>query len=111
MLKPRDNERLTRVGPGTQRLRCLHLSYEDPMASASSSSGYSHQRSHRRESNLKESDLPVVKAIVTMATDFRSGTAFPRRGREEYGGFYWLVRVFDKARASRNGTIHDYTYP
>lgn len=46
-----------------------------------------------------------------MATDFRSGTEFPRRGREEYGGFYWLVRVFDKARASRNGTIHDYIYP
>jgi hypothetical protein len=46
-----------------------------------------------------------------MATDFRSGTEFPRRGREVYGGFYWLVRVFDKARASRNGTIHDYIYP
>lgn len=46
-----------------------------------------------------------------MATDFRSGRDFPRRGREEYGGFYWLLRVFDKGRAARNGTIHDYIYP
>jgi hypothetical protein len=46
-----------------------------------------------------------------MATDFRSGREFPRRGRDEYGGFLWLVRVFDKGRAARNGTIHDYIYP
>jgi hypothetical protein len=32
-----------------------------------------------------------------MATDFRSGAAFPRRGREVYGGFNWLVRVFDRS--------------
>jgi hypothetical protein len=46
-----------------------------------------------------------------MATDFRSGKDFPRRGREVLGGYNWLVRVFDKARAARNGTIHDYIYP
>ena len=46
-----------------------------------------------------------------MATDFRSGRDFPRRGREAYGGFNWLLRVFDKGRAARNGTIHDYIYP
>jgi Domain of unknown function (DUF5069) len=46
-----------------------------------------------------------------MATDFRSGKEFPRRGREVTGGFNWLVRVFDKARAAKNGTIHDYIYP
>lgn len=46
-----------------------------------------------------------------MATDFRSGKDFPRRGREEYGGFLWLLRVFDKARAFKAGTIHDYIYP
>jgi hypothetical protein len=46
-----------------------------------------------------------------MATDFRSGHDFPRRGREEYREWYWLLRVFDKARAKRNGTIHDYIYP
>src|SRR5438874_1045047 len=46
-----------------------------------------------------------------MATDFRSGKDFPRRGREEYGSLLWLLRVFDKARASANGTIHDYIYP
>jgi hypothetical protein len=46
-----------------------------------------------------------------MATDFRSGREFPRRGREVYGEFLWLLRVFDKARAARNGTIHDYKYP
>jgi len=46
-----------------------------------------------------------------MATDFRDGKTFPRRGRDEYGGFMWLLRVFDKARAARNGTIHDYIYP
>jgi hypothetical protein len=30
-----------------------------------------------------------------MATDFRSGKDFPRRGRERIGEFYWLARVFD----------------
>jgi len=46
-----------------------------------------------------------------MATDFRGGHAFPRRGRNEYVGYLWLLRVFDKARAFRNGTIDDYIYP
>jgi signal transduction histidine kinase len=46
-----------------------------------------------------------------VATDFRSGRDFPRRGRDEIEGFLWLGRVFDKARASRDGTIHDYIYP
>jgi hypothetical protein len=46
-----------------------------------------------------------------MATDFRSGREFPRRGREEFGGYNWLLRVFDKGRASHDGTIHDYIYP
>ena len=46
-----------------------------------------------------------------MATDFRSGKDFPRRGRESLDGFYWLPRVFDKGRAARNGTIFDYIYP
>ncbi|MGH7706372.1 MAG: DUF5069 domain-containing protein [Vulcanimicrobiaceae bacterium] len=46
-----------------------------------------------------------------MATDFRSGKEFPRRGRDEASGFLWLLRVYDKARAAANGTIHDYIYP
>ncbi len=46
-----------------------------------------------------------------MATDLRSGHDFPRRGREEIDGFLWLARVFDKARAAKNGTLHDYIYP
>lgn len=47
-----------------------------------------------------------------MATDFRDGKTFPRRGRDPLGGgVLWLGRVFDKARASANGTIHDYIYP
>jgi Domain of unknown function (DUF5069) len=46
-----------------------------------------------------------------MATDFRSGREFPRRGRDEYDGYLWLKRVFDKGRASHAGTIHDYIYP
>ncbi len=46
-----------------------------------------------------------------MATDFRSGKDFPRRGRDEIGGFLWLLRAFDKARAAAHGTIHDYIYP
>ena len=45
-----------------------------------------------------------------MATDFRNG-AFPRRGRDPLDGYLWLGRVFDKARAARDGTIHDYIYP
>jgi hypothetical protein len=46
-----------------------------------------------------------------MATDLRDGKAFPRRGRDEYGGCLWLLRVFDKARAFADGTIFDYIYP
>jgi len=46
-----------------------------------------------------------------MATDFRDGKTFPRRGRDEYDGYMWLLRVFDKARAAADGTIHDYIYP
>src|SRR5580704_10431097 len=46
-----------------------------------------------------------------MATDFRDGKTFPRRGRTQLGDFLWLARVFDKGRASANGTIHDYIYP
>jgi hypothetical protein len=45
-----------------------------------------------------------------MATDFRNGL-FPRRGREDYHGYLWLLRVFDKGRAAHHGTIHDYIYP
>ena len=46
-----------------------------------------------------------------MATDFRSGKDFPRRGRDRIGEFYWLARVFDKARAKRDDTIFAYIYP
>lgn len=46
-----------------------------------------------------------------MATDFRDGKTFPRRGREKLGEFYWLARVFDKGRAARDNTIFDYIYP
>jgi hypothetical protein len=46
-----------------------------------------------------------------MATDFRDGKSFPRRGRESAGGALWLLRVADKARANAQGTIHDYIYP
>src|SRR5690242_2032999 len=46
-----------------------------------------------------------------MPTDFRDGLTFPRRGRTPLGGFLWLARVFDKARASADDTIHDYIYP
>ncbi len=46
-----------------------------------------------------------------MATDFRDGKTFPRRGREALEGALWLARLFDKARASAAGTIHDYIYP
>jgi hypothetical protein len=49
--------------------------------------------------------------MADMATDFRNGRDFPRRAREEIDGFLWLGRVFDKARAAQNGTIHDYIYP
>jgi len=46
-----------------------------------------------------------------MATDFRDGKTFPRRGREAIGEALWLARITDKARASKAGTIHDYIYP
>ncbi|MBV8638183.1 MAG: DUF5069 domain-containing protein [Candidatus Eremiobacteraeota bacterium] len=46
-----------------------------------------------------------------MATDFRDGKTFPRRGREPMGDALWLARVYDKARAAAAGTIYDYIYP
>jgi hypothetical protein len=46
-----------------------------------------------------------------MPTDFRNSRDFPRRARHEIDGFLWLARVFDKARAAQDGTIHDYIYP
>ncbi|GAC1306404.1 MAG: hypothetical protein NVSMB21_09120 [Vulcanimicrobiaceae bacterium] len=46
-----------------------------------------------------------------MATDLRSGTEFPRRGRDELGGYLWILRAFDKARAAADNTLHDYIYP
>jgi hypothetical protein len=49
--------------------------------------------------------------MFCMATDFRDGTTFPRRGRELLGGALWLARISDKAHASAAGTIHDYIYP
>lgn len=49
--------------------------------------------------------------MVPMATDFRDGKTFPRPGRAALGDALWLARLFDKARASRDGTIFDYIYP
>ncbi len=46
-----------------------------------------------------------------MATDFRDGKTFPRRGRDAIDGVLWLKRVSDKARAAAAGTIFDYIYP
>ena len=46
-----------------------------------------------------------------MATDFRDGKSFPRRGRQAIGEALWLARITDKARAAKAGTIHDYIYP
>lgn len=46
-----------------------------------------------------------------MPTDFRDKQTFPRRGRLPLGGFLWLLRAFDKARAHANNTIDDYIYP
>lgn len=46
-----------------------------------------------------------------MPTDFRDGKTFPRRGRERLGDALWLARLADKARAARDGTLHDYVYP
>jgi hypothetical protein len=46
-----------------------------------------------------------------MATDFRSGKEFPRPGRQDLGGYLWILRLFDKARAAAADTIHDDIYP
>jgi hypothetical protein len=46
-----------------------------------------------------------------MATDFRDGKTFPRRGRDSVQGYMWILRAFDKARAAADGTIFDYIYP
>ncbi len=46
-----------------------------------------------------------------MATDFRDGKTFPRRGRAALGQALWLARISDKARAAAAGTLFDYIYP
>jgi uncharacterized protein DUF5069 len=48
---------------------------------------------------------------MSVAKDFRDKTSFPRRGREALGGFFWLARVIDKARATANRTEDGYIYP
>lgn len=52
-----------------------------------------------------------VGVVLHMATDFRDGKSFPRRGRQPIGEYLWLARLFDKARAAADGTIYDYIYP
>jgi hypothetical protein len=59
----------------------------------------------------KRNAKPRSGVMRRMGTDFRSGRDFPRRGRYEIDGFLWLARVFDKARAAQEDTIHDYIYP
>jgi hypothetical protein len=53
----------------------------------------------------------ITEKGTEMPTDFRDGKTFPRRGREALGDFLWLARVFDKARATTNGTQDGYIYP
>jgi hypothetical protein len=60
---------------------------------------------------MSRNGVPDLRVMAGMATDFRSGRDFPRRGRYEVEGFLWLARVFDKARAARQATLHDYVYP
>jgi hypothetical protein len=48
---------------------------------------------------------------MLMPADFSNGKTFPRRGREPLGGFLWLARIFDKARAKANRTNGAYIYP
>jgi hypothetical protein len=56
--------------------------------------------------------LRVLGVVISgMPTDFRDGKAFPRRGRDDLNVVLWLKRLFDKARASADGTIYDYIYP
>jgi hypothetical protein len=38
-------------------------------------------------------------------------TAFPRAGETVLGGYPWLARMIDKARAYNEGTLGDYIYP
>jgi hypothetical protein len=55
---------------------------------------------------------PESPAVMgAMPTDFRDGKTFPRPGRQAAEGALWLLRVFDKGRASAAGTIYDYIYP
>jgi hypothetical protein len=67
----------------------------------------------RRDSPAQRNGQACLRLMHGMGTetDFRSGRDFPRRARHEIDGFLWLARVFDKARAAQNGTIHDYIYP
>lgn len=43
---------------------------------------------------------------TAIALDLKTG--FPRSGRELLGGYAWLARLIDKARAERAGTQGDY---
>jgi hypothetical protein len=38
-------------------------------------------------------------------------TNFPRPGEQVLGGYAWLARAIDKARAYNEGTLGDYIYP
>jgi len=56
--------------------------------------------------------VALTKATgAVMSLDFRDGKTFPRRGRTPLGGFLWLARAFDKARAKQSRTQDGYIYP
>jgi hypothetical protein len=90
-------EEMVRTATGLPEIRVVRFVTAQGR-SADSQQARSHQQDVRQRRKI-------------MAIDFRSGTEFPRRGRDRIGEFYWLARIFDKARASRDGTIFDYKYP
>ena len=47
-----------------------------------------------------------VKEVNYMGLDWK-----PRHRDMLIGGYWWLARVSDKARAKLNGTIGEYIYP
>ena len=46
-----------------------------------------------------------------MATDYRSGREFPRRGRDVHGWSNWILRLFAKSPSAQSRTIPHSHHP
>src|SRR3990172_4430498 len=53
----------------------------------------------------------ICRAAQARRTTMDLTKTYPRPGEQLLGGYPWLARAIDKARAYNEGTLGDYIYP